>query len=57
MSVEQSNLQEFRDLKDKVTTYETLLMEMLASGFLVGSDDGRDWQRKISDALGLPPSQ
>lgn len=52
-----TELEELRMLKDKVTTYETLLMEMLASGFLVGSDDGRDWQRKISDAIGLPPSQ
>lgn len=50
-------LAELRSLKEKVTTYESLLMKLLASGFLVGSDDGRDWQRKISDALGLPLSQ
>lgn len=46
-------LAEVRSLKDKVTTYESLLMKLLASGQFVGTSDGIYWQQQISNALGL----
>lgn len=49
-----AELQELRDLKEKVTTYESLLMKLLQWGHLDAADDGAYWRREINQALGLP---